>query len=292
MSRLPPHLFGTLLTALGVLVLTPDGLLIRLVQADTWTILFWRGLFFAIGIFGFYLIRFRLKRTIYLVRQMGWQGWQSAIFFSLSTMFFVNAIQTTSVANVLVIIATAPLFAALISRLFLKEHVSRSTWIAILISTGGIGLIFIGSLTRGNYLGDLFALCAAVSIASQISTVRYSKHLDMVPSLGLSGLINALIALPLAAPLAISSADFGYLLLLGLIVLPIAFGLITVGPRYIPAAEVSLLMLLETFLGPIWVWLVLGEGAEQETLIGGALVLTTLIIHTLYSSRRKTVKAA
>lgn len=291
MSKLPPHLFGTALTALGVLVLTPDGLLIRLIEADTWTILFWRGLFFAVGIFAFYFVRYRAK-TIDIIGKMGWKGWQAALLFACSTIFFVNAIQSTSVANVLVIIATAPLFSALLSRVFLKESISRSTWIAILISCGGIGTIFISSLTGGQYLGDFFALASAFCIAAQITTVRQCKHMDMVPSLGLSGIITALLVLPFATPTAVSSADFSYLLLLGLVILPIAFGLITVGPRYISAAEVSLIMLLETFLAPLWVWLALGEVAHRETLIGGALVLTTLIVHAVYNGRARAVTVA
>ncbi|MEH6403319.1 MAG: EamA family transporter [Sneathiella sp.] len=291
MRNLTPHMFGTLLTILGVLVLTPDGLLVRLISVDAWTILFWRGIFFSIGILGFYFVRYRLN-TINIIRRMGFRGIQAAFFFASSTIFFVHAIQNTSVANVLVIIATAPLFSALISRVFLKEHVSNSTWIAILVSCGGIGVLFYGSLTGGNRLGDLFALASAISIASQITTVRLSKHTDMVPSLGISGIIIALFVLPMATPLSVTSSDFSILMLLGLVILPIAFGLITVGPRYIAATEVSLIMLLETFLGPIWVWLVIGEAAESETLIGGALVLGTLIIHTLYNARRRARQTA
>ncbi len=281
MSKLPPHLFGTIITLLGVLVLTPDALLIRLIHVDTWTILFWRGIFFAAAILCFYFLRYR-TRIIDLFIKMGWRGVQAAIMFASSTIFFVNAIEETSVANVLVIIATAPLFSAIISRIFLKEGISASTWIAILISSGGIGAIFVGSLTAGNSLGDFYALACAFSIAAHITTVRQAKHVDMVPSLGMSGILIALIVLPLAAPNSVTVSDFSYLFLLGFFVLPIAFGLITIGPRYIPAAEVSLLMLLETFLGPIWVWLVLGEKAEIETIIGGALVLMTLCAHTLY----------
>ncbi|MBL4740688.1 MAG: EamA family transporter [Sneathiella sp.] len=284
MSRLSPHMYGTLLTVLGVLVLTPDGLLVRLIGADAWTILFWRGIFFSIGILGFYAVRHRLN-TLNIIRLMGFRGIQAAFFFASSTIFFVHAIHNTSVANVLVIIATAPLCSALISKIFLKENVSNSTWIAILISCGGIGFLFYGSMTGGNHLGDLYALGSAISIASQITTVRLSRHVDMVPSLGVSGVFFALFALPMASPFSVTSSDFSILLFLGLVILPIAFGLITIGPRYISATEVSLIMLLETFLGPIWVWLVIGETAEPETLIGGALVLTTLILHTLYNAR-------
>lgn len=284
------HLKGTLLTALGVLVLTPDGLLVRLITADTWTVLFWRGMFLAIGIFGFYLIRYG-KGAFARTTATGMRGIQASVFFSLGTIFFVQALHNTSVANTLVIIATAPLVSALISLIFLREKVTLSTWIAILASTGGIAFIFKGSLTSEHLLGDLFALGAAIAIASQITTVRLSKHIDMVPTLGISGLTIAVISFFLTDSIEVSQPDFLYLILVGLVVLPIAFGLITVGPRYIPAAEVSLLMLLESFLGPIWVWLVIGEVPSTETLIGGSLVLTTLALHTLYNARKKPAKA-
>ncbi|WP_025898485.1 DMT family transporter [Sneathiella glossodoripedis] len=280
------HIQGTLLTALGVLVLTPDGLLVRLIHADTWTLLFWRGVFFATGIFGFYAI-LHGRQVIAKTIGTGLRGLQAAFFFTLSTVCFVLALHGTSVANTLVIIAMAPLVSAVISLIFLKEKVSLSTWIAIFVSSGGIAFIFKGSLNSEHLWGDIFAVGAAVSIAAHITTVRVAKHMDMVPTLGISGLMIAAIGLLLSDSLQVSQSDFLYLVLLGVFVLPLAFGLITVGPRFIPAAEVSLLMLLETFLGPVWVWLVIGEVPSNETLIGGTLVLLTLVLHTIYNARRK-----
>jgi drug/metabolite transporter (DMT)-like permease len=123
-------------------------------------------------------------------------------------------------------------------------------------------------------------------IAGQITTVRHARNIDMVPSLGISGILTALFTLPFSMPFAITGLDFTYLSILGLIILPGAFGLITVGPRYISAPEVSLLMLMESILGPFWVWLVLAEVPRKETVIGGAIVITTLIIHTGIAYRR------
>ncbi len=284
MPKISDHLYGTLLTALGVLVLTPDGLLVRLISAEAWTLLFWRGLLFGTAILGFYFLRYG-SGAIFRFRNIGWLGLQASLLFTLSTLFFVQALHHTSVANTLVLIATAPFFAALLSRIFLKEKISRSTLLAILVSCGGIAFIFKGGLSSDHLMGDMFALASALSIASQITTVRRSRSVDMVPSLGFSGILVALIALIFAETLSVSSTDMGLLLILGFIVLPIAFGLITIGPRYIPAAEVSLLMLLETFLGPLWVWLAIGEEPSFETLIGGGLVLTTLAVHTIYNAR-------
>ncbi|MBO6827780.1 MAG: DMT family transporter, partial [Sneathiella sp.] len=198
----------------------------------------------------------------------------------------------TSVANTLVLIATAPLFAALLGAVILKEKLPLATWLAIAVSLIGITYIFSESLSGDNLMGDIFALCAALSLAGQITTVRRSKNVDMVPSLIVSGICIGLIGVFAGGSLAMQSGpNLYYLLLLGLFVLPISFGLITVGPRYIPAAEVSLLMLLETFLGPIWAWLVLAERPANETLAGGALVITTLVVHTLYTARRERAAA-
>lgn len=286
MTKLPPHLYGILITTAGVLILSPDGLLVRLVSVDSWTILFWRGLLFSIGILGFYIFRYGVG-TVGLIKIMGRRGLLAAALFTLSTTFFVLAITHTSVANALVIITTAPLFAALFSWIFLKETISLSTWVAIFVCIGGISLIFLGSMGGGSRLGDLYAIACAFGIAGQVTTVRHARSVDMVPSLGLAGIMTAIAAFPLATPLAINGADFTYLCLLGLIVLPIAFGLITIGPRYITAPEVSLIMLLESIFGPFWVWLVLREVPRPETVVGGALVITTLIIHTAVTYRKK-----
>ena len=292
MAKISPHLYGILVTAAGVLILSPDGLLVRLIETDSATLLFWRGLLFSLGIFGFYFLRhgFGIRDT---VRAMGRRGLLAAVLFCLSTIFFVLAVTHTSVANALVIISTAPLFAALFSWLILKESILPSTWIAIAICTGGISLICMGSIGGGSRYGDLSAIVCAFMIAGQITTVRHARSIDMVPSLGFAGLLTAILALPFASPLAITSSDVTYLILLGLVVLPLAFGLITVGPRYISAPEVSLLMLLESIFGSLWVWLVLDEMPRPETLGGGAVVITTLIIHTAiaYHRRQRSVAA-
>lgn len=284
--KISPHLRGILITAAGVIILSPDGLLVRLVAADSATILFWRGLFFGLAIFGFYFLR-RGLGAVNLIRVMGRRGLIAAAFFSLSTCFFVLAITHTTVANALVIIATAPLFAAVFSWLVLKEPIPVATWIAIITCIGGISLIFMGSLGGGSRQGDFYAILCAFMIAAQVTTVRHARTIDMVPSLGIAGLLTALLALPFSAPLAVTGLGFAYLGVLGLLVLPLAFGLITVGPRYISAPEVSLLMLMESVLGPFWVWLVLNEVPDNETVLGGAIVISTLMVHTGHAYFKK-----
>ncbi|WP_334130226.1 DMT family transporter [Sneathiella sp.] len=292
--RMSPHLFGLLVTIAGVLALSPDALLIRLVAADSASVLFWRGIFFSITIFGFYSLRFGAGGVVARLRVLGRRGLLAALFYSLSSTFFVLAITHTSIANALVIIATAPLFAAVFSWIFLKEAIRLPTWIAIFVCLGGIGLIFAGSLESGSYFGDFCALMTASMISGQFTTVRHAKDLDMVPSLGISGLLMAAFALPFAAPLSLTGESFAWLALLGFVVLPIAIGLITIGPRYISAPEVSLLLLLESFFGPLWAWMALGEVPTRETVLGGAIVISTLILHTVLTLRqgRRTADAA
>ncbi len=285
MREKSPHLYGILITAAGVLLLTPDGLLVRLISTDSATIMVWRGVLFSLAIFGFYFAR-RGLATFGIIRDMGIRGLIAATLFASSTCFFVLALTNTSAANALVIISTAPLFAALFSWLILKETVSFTTWIAIGVCIGGISLIFLGSVGGGSRRGDLYAIICAFMIAGQLTTVRHARNVDMVPSLGIAGTITALLALPFSAPLSVSGPDLMYLSILGLIVLPCAFGLITIGPRYISAPEVSLLMLLESILGPFWVWLVLAEVPRSETIAGGVIVITTLIIHTAIAYRK------
>lgn len=279
-----PHLFGSLLTLIGVLLLTPDGLIVRLISADSWTLLFWRGLLTGVAILGFYFIYYG-KNAIAIFKRMGRAGILATIFFTCSTIFFIFSLHNTSVANTLVIIATAPLFAALFSRIALKEKIRPVTLVAILISTGGIGFIFYGDLHGGQIFGNLAALGTASCLAAQLTTVRHARDADLVPSLAFSGFLIALIAIFFAADVKMSGQDFLWMGLLGLFVLPVSFGLITIGPRYISAPEVSLIMLLETFLGPLWVWLVLAEQPGTNTLLGGFLVLTTLAGHSIINLR-------
>jgi drug/metabolite transporter (DMT)-like permease len=200
---------------------------------------------------------------------------------------FVYSIHNTAVANTLVIIAAAPLFAAILSRVFLGEGVRPETWAATLIVLGGIAVVFWDGLAQGTWDGDLAALMTALCLAGNFTILRHRKHIDMVPATALGGFIAAavLLAIGAAAPLAPDGRDWLVLAVLGVFVVPVAFGLITIGPRYITAPEVGLLMLVETVLGPLWVWLALGERASALSLTGGAVVLVTLAAYFTWRLR-------
>ncbi|WP_119462428.1 DMT family transporter [Rhodospirillaceae bacterium SYSU D60014] len=274
------HLRGLALTTAGVLVLTPDALLLRLLSADPWTIVFWRGLLMAVtlaaGIQAFG--EGGLRST---ARSIGGAGLLIAILWAGNAVLFVVAITHTSIANTLIIIAAVPMIAAILSHLFLREPVGARTWAAIAATLFGVAIVVWNGLGHGTLGGDLAALAAAGFAAATFVVLRRSRAVNMVPATALSGVIAALSVAGVATPFSIGIEDALVLGLMGLVVLPVSFGLITLGPRYLPAPEVSLLLLLETVLGPVLVWLVLGEAVSTATLVGGAVVIVALAIHAI-----------
>ncbi len=281
--NLTQHSKGLLLTFTAVLILSPDALLVRLIRCDLWALLFWRCLLTGGMMLVFLLLKYR-ARTWQSFRATGGSGLISALILVCGSLCFVSSLKQTAAANTLIILAATPLFSSLLSWLFLREPIGRRTWLAILFCFGGILLIFSGSLRSGLLLGDLLALAATLMWAGNLVILRRAKAVNMIPANVIGNLLVVPITLLLGAePLAVSGSDFSYLLLLGGLVLPVSFAMITLAPRYLPAPEVSLLLLTETILGPIWVWLALAEVPQTATLIAGALIIATLTFHTLFA---------
>jgi drug/metabolite transporter (DMT)-like permease len=279
------HIKGILLTFVAVLILSPDALLVRLIQADVWTLLFWRCLLTGVMMSFFLAIRYRRQffESFYAI---GGTGLVSALMIIVGSLLFIGSLKQTAAANTLVILAAAPIFSSLLSWLILREKIPLRTKLAIFACFGGILLIFSGSLQSGLLMGDLMALGATAMWGSNVAIIRSGKSVNMIPANVIGNLSVAPIVYFLGAqPLLVSSVDAGFLLLLGLVVLPVSFAMITLSPRYLQAPEVSLILLIETVLGPIWVWLALGEVPHTRTVIAGLLILGTLLIHTLLSLR-------
>lgn len=273
------------MTFTAVLILSPDALLVRLIHCDVWTLLFWRCLLTGC-VQALFLGTLYRSQFVQSFRNIGRAGLVSAVIVACGSFFFVNSLKHTAAANTLIILAATPVFSSLLSWLFLREKIARHTLIAIIICFGGILLIFSGSLNHGLLLGDLLALGATLMWASNLVILRRGKTVNMVPANLLGNLIVAPIALLAGAqPLAVTTADMTFLLLLGGVVLPVSFTMITLGPRYLPAPEVSLILLTETILGPILVWLILNESPQATTLFAGMLIIGTLAVHTLMSLR-------
>jgi len=276
---------GFLLTLLGVLVFTPDALLIRLTNLEFFSLTVGRGAIGGLAMFLGIALYYRrdFKKQIWAIG--GW-GLVLAVLQGSFTWTFYGALKNTSVANVLIFFASMPLIAALMSKAFLHEQVQKVTWIAIGVVVFGLLLVGGQGLIVGNWLGDFLALMCAVIMAGFFTIVRGRHAVNLIPATGLGLLLAALVASPFASYPEMSSSQWVYLIIGAGFVLPVALGLLTLGPRYIPAPEAAMLGLLETVLGPLWVWLVISETPDAHTVIGGAIVIGTLFLHALWRMRQ------
>ena len=279
---------GILMSIGGVFVLSPDSLLIRLADLDDFTLIFYRGLFpiFAIGLFLWLYYRGRLLGVLLAI---GWAGILNGVFFAAVNITFISAIQRTSVANTLLFLSSAPIFAAVLSLIVLRENQRLSTWLIIALSLLSIFIIGWGSYGSNSLWGDLFALLCAIFTACSAVLVRYKKHVDLVPSVIIGSCFTACYALAQSPELGISATQLFYVGIIGLILVPFAFVILTIAPRLANSAEVQLVYLLESILGPLWVWLVISETPSMNTLVGGSMLLVSVAWfaqHTLKEEAR------
>ena len=278
---------GVFLCLFGITLLSPDSLLLRLIGADLWTLAFWRGGLSAVGLAVVVLLLEGWKTGQQQLLRLTKQGVVVALSFAIANIAFIFSIQNTAVANTLVIMSLSPMFAALISHFFFRDPISTGTWLATFAIFLGLTLVFYGSLTTGGVVGDLAALVTSICVAISLVLMREHRDISMVPALAWSSGLVCLAALPFALPASLSGTSLILMLVLGLIVLPASLAMIGLAPRYLPAPEVSLILRLEALLAPLWVWLALGEVPSRQTLIGGGIILTTLICLSLYTIRKQ-----
>ena len=285
MNNLSNQQKGSLLAFVAIIFITPDTLLIRLSNIETWGMLFYRGaLPFFLVLLG--LIFFYKKKFFNALLNVGWTGVFYTISFSICNITFIISIQNTNVANTLVMIAIAPMLSAILGGIFLKEIPSKTTWIAIIVTFSAVFYIFYDSLQLGNVLGDLMALITASGLAVNAVLIRSAKDRDLLPAAIMGKGCVALFALFFVESFALNGKDLIYVPLMCVMCVAIPFVLVTIAPRYIPAEEVNLFFLLETILGPIWVWLVIKEEPSLETIIGGSIIIITIGIHSYFKIKK------
>ena len=276
---------GSLLAFIAVFLITPDSLLIRLSNIETWGMLFYRGaipfVVVLIGTLFFYNKNF-LKVLLGIVDP----GIFYIFSFAACNITFLISIQNTNVANTLVMIALAPMLSAILGAIFLKETPGKKTWIAILITFASCIYIFYDSLNLGNFYGDFFGLVTAFGLACNAIIARYAKDRDLVPSALIGKLCVAIFAFFFVKNFELIGNDMIYVPLMCVMCVAIPFVLVTIAPRFITAAEVNLFFLLETILGPIWVWLVIKEQPSLETIICGSVIILTIAIHSFLALKK------
>ncbi len=270
---------GSLLAFIAVMFITPDSLFIRLSNVDTWGLVFYRGLIPFLSVLFVMLFIYKLD-FFKMLFTSGYHGLIYVSTFSITNVTFVVSIQNTNVANTLVMIATAPMLSAILGAIFLKEPPDKKTWISIIITFLAIIYIFSDSLKLGNFYGDVLGFITAIGLAVGAVTIRSGKTKNLVPAAVVGKLFVAIFALFFIESFILVDQDLIIVPLMCILCVAIPFVLVTIAPRFIPAAEVNLFFLLETIIGPIWVWLIIKEQPSIETLQGGIVIIITIAIHS------------
>ena len=273
------------LSLAGVLLLSPDSLLIRLLNLSDFSLIFYRSYLPAVTLFIF-ILWFYKKNTIQAFLLIGVPGVIYATLYAVTHVCFVYSIQYTSVSNTLVIVASAPIFSAILSIIFLKEQPSLFTWLIIFIALVSMFVIGWGSYSTTGIFGDIMALIVAIAMGSGGVLVRYFKNIDLVPACFVGCILAGLYTLPFQIEFDLTSIQILYLSLMCFVILPIPFIIMTIAPKYTPAYQVSLVFLLESVLGSAWVWIVINEVPSLNTIIGGAILLSSVLIYMILETKK------
>ena len=276
---------GSLLAFIAVILITPDSIFIRLSNIETWGMLFYRGAIpFVVVLIG--LVFFYKNNLFKALVGIGYPGIFYVISFSICNITFIISIQNTNVANTLVMIAMAPMLSAILGSIFLKEVPDQKTWVAIIITLISVTYIFYDSIEMGNFYGDLFGIITAFGLACNAVIARYAKNRDLVPSAVIGKLCVAIFAFLFVDSFSLVGTDLIIVPLMCVMCVAIPFVLVTIAPRFIPAEEVNLFFLLETIIGPFWVWMVIKEQPSIETIQGGLVIILTIAIHSYLKLKR------
>ena len=277
------HLRGLLITTLGVLLVVPDSLFVRLIYAEPMVIAFWRSLISGVFVL-FIVIALYGRQGFTDVFNAGFSSLIYAVLIASTAPAFVLAITNTSVANVVFILASMPVFATLFSRIFLGEPIRILMVVTMVIVAVGLCFIAYGSTTVqiASWKGDIWAVYVSVAFAAALTAVRSARAVSMIPAIPLGYIGGALVLSFFIAPFEVQVEDWKLILMHGTII-GASSCLLTLGPRFISSSEVSLLVLLESVLAPILVWFVLGEYPGQYAILGGCIVVSALSFFNLFN---------
>jgi drug/metabolite transporter (DMT)-like permease len=269
---------GQVYVALAAVAWSTAGVLQRQLTLDTATQVCGRAVFAGAALLAYVAVveRGRLVRAF---RSIGGAGIAVALCVAIASGSFIAALNHTTVARVLFMLALAPVLAALLARVALGETITRRTVVAMVLALAGVA-VMLGAPGEGSLAGDGLAFVVALAFALMIVITRWRHDVSMAPATCLSQAILVAVFLPFASPGQIGGADVGWLAALGIGQIGLGFALLTAGARLIPAAQVGLITLLEVVLGPVWVWLALDERPSTLTLVGGAIVIVAIVIQT------------
>lgn len=285
----PPAARGAVLVLLAGVLFSFGGLIVRQIElAGDWQIVFYRSTGIAVGLLLVMALRDR-RSVADTFRRAGLPGLAGGCAISVSMVTFILAINATSVANALFLLAASPFMAAVIAWLLLRESVTRATWLAMAAALAGIAVMVWHGLIAGTLYGNAMGLVTALGFAAFSVALRFGRESDMIPAVCVAGAISATVAaavvLSRGAGFEIPAREVAICLFYGALIAT-GLSMVSRGARTVPAAALTLLSLTEVLLGPVWVWLGIGEVPDTLTLIGGAILLAAIAGQALASWRR------
>ncbi len=283
---LPNPRLGLAFTVAGAALFVPDALLVRLSGADVMDFAVWRGLIGG---------SVTLAGTAIFAPQAfpGWKDLLSApsllliVTQSIGSFLYLMALGHTSVANTMLLYASSPFLAALLAFVVLKERIPRMTLLCMLAVFAGVLVIASGSLGGGDLFGDAMALANAGAAAGYYVILRHGSERSLIVSAAVGYFATSLLALPFAPHHAFDAQQANLVALNGSVVMAAGCALQMIGPRHLPAAEVSMITMLEIVASPLLVWAVIGEAPAPLSLIGGAVILAALVVHGIWRLRQE-----
>jgi len=279
---------GYILLLFGGFCLSWGGFIIRsFEEASIWQILFLRSFFFLLALITFLLVTYR-KNTLNIIKESGLPGLLGGFVLSFSFVAFVVAMSNTTVANVVFIISTQTMFLAIFGYFYLKEKVSLIGSASIFLAMSGIIIMVGDSISGGSLFGNIVALAIPINFAILVMIIRKNTKVDMVPAIFYSGIFSLIYGFFLAESFEFTKHDLWMGFLLGVPQLAVSFIFITIGSRTVESATVGLLMLMETLCAPLWVWLFLNEIPPISVFIGGAVIISAIILKSFDKKHSKT----
>ena len=278
---------GYILLLFGGFCLSWGGFIIRSFEdASVWQILFLRSFFFLIALTAFLLATYK-RDTFNIIKKSGLPGLLGGFVLSFSFVAFVVAMSNTTVANVVFIISTQTMFLAIFGYFYLKEKVSLIGLISIFLAMSGIIIMVGDSISGGSLFGNVVALAIPINFAILVMIIRKNTKVDMVPAIFYSGIFSLIYGFFLAESFEFTKHDLWMGFLLGVPQLAVSFICITIGSRTVESATVGLLMLMETLCAPLWVWLFLNEIPPISVFIGGAIIISAIILKSFDNKKFK-----
>ena len=279
---------GYILLLFGGFCLSWGGFIIRsFEEASIWQILFLRSFFFLLALIAFLFVTYK-KNTLNIIKESGLPGLLGGFVLSFSFVAFVVAMSNTTVANVVFIISTQTMFLAIFGYFYLKEKVSLIGLISILLAMSGIIIMVGDSISGGSLFGNIVALAIPINFAILVMIIRKNTKVDMVPAIFYSGIFSLIYGFFLAESFEFTKHDLWMGFLLGVPQLAVSFICITIGSRTVESATVGILMLMETLCAPLWVWLFLNEIPPISVFIGGAVIISAIILKSFDKKYSKT----